>query len=67
MYVCVCHGVTDRAIRQAAQSGARSLTELAQTLRVATCCGKCAQLAQTLLEAADHAGPVPAACLASVG
>jgi len=67
MYVCVCHGVTDRAIRQAAQSGARSLTELAQTLRVATCCGKCAQLAQTLLEAADHARPVPVACLASVG
>ena len=67
MYVCVCHGVTDRAIRQVAQAGACSLAELAQTLRVATCCGKCADLAQTLLEAADHARPVAPVCLASAG
>ncbi len=67
MYVCLCHGVTDKAIRQAAQAGACSLVELAQTLRVATCCGKCADLAQTLLEAADRATPVAPACLASVG
>jgi len=55
MYVCVCHAVTDRAIRQAAQAGARSLAELAQTLRVATGCGKCAALAQDLLAASDRA------------
>jgi bacterioferritin-associated ferredoxin len=55
MYVCVCHAVTDRAIRHAAQAGARSLAELAQTLRVATGCGKCAALAQDLLAAADRA------------
>ena len=67
MYVCVCHGVTDRAIRQAAQAGACSLTELAQTLRVATCCGKCADLAQTLLEAAGDATSAAPVRLASVG
>ena len=67
MYVCLCHGVTDRAIRQAAQAGACSLTELAQTLRVATCCGKCADLAQALLEAAGDAAPVAPIRLASVG
>ena len=50
MYVCVCHGVTDRAIARAAQEGASSLGELAQSLRVATCCGKCAELAQSLLK-----------------
>lgn len=66
MYVCICHGVTDKAIRQAAQAGACSLVELAQTLHVATCCGKCADLAQTLLDAADRAAPTPPACLISV-
>ena len=61
MYVCLCHGVTDRAIRQAAQAGVSSVFELAQTLRVATCCGRCAELAQDLLatarQAAAHAAP----------
>jgi bacterioferritin-associated ferredoxin len=52
MYVCLCHGVTDRAIRQAAQAGVGSVSELAQTLRVATCCGRCAELAQDILAAA---------------
>jgi bacterioferritin-associated ferredoxin len=52
MYVCLCHGVTDRAIRQAAQAGVASVSELAQTLRVATCCGRCAELAQDILAAA---------------
>ena len=55
MYVCVCHAVTDRAIRQAAQAGACSLSQLALTLRVATGCGKCAALAQDLLAASDRA------------
>ncbi|HEY0676549.1 MAG TPA: (2Fe-2S)-binding protein [Immundisolibacter sp.] len=55
MYVCVCHGVTDGAIRQAAQAGACSLAELAQTLRVATCCGKCAEQAQDVLAGREHA------------
>lgn len=52
MYVCLCHGVTDRAIRQAAQAGVASVSELAHTLRVATCCGRCAELAQDILAAA---------------
>lgn len=66
MYVCVCHGVTDSAIAQAAQEGACSLGELAQSLRVATCCGKCAELAQSLLKAADQAAPEAPAWLAGV-
>jgi bacterioferritin-associated ferredoxin len=55
MYVCLCHGVTDRAIREAAQAGVSSVSELAQTLHVATCCGRCAALAQDLLAAARQA------------
>ncbi|WP_448509311.1 (2Fe-2S)-binding protein [Immundisolibacter sp.] len=67
MYVCVCHGVTDKAISQAAQAGACSLAELARTLRVATGCGKCAELAQTLLEAAALTPPRAPVRLASAG
>jgi bacterioferritin-associated ferredoxin len=66
MYVCVCHGVTDRAIARAAQEGASSLGELAQSLRVATCCGKCAELAQSLLKTADQAASQTPAWLAGV-
>jgi bacterioferritin-associated ferredoxin len=67
MYVCLCHGVTDRAIQRAAQAGACSLAELAQTLRVATCCGKCADIAKTLLEAADRTAPATPVRLTSIG
>lgn len=43
MYICICKAVTDREIRQAAELGANSLSELQECLGVATCCGKCAQ------------------------
>lgn len=43
MYICICKAVTDREIRQAAELGANSLSEIQECLGVATCCGKCAQ------------------------
>lgn len=51
MYVCLCHQVTDRQIRSAVEQGSSSLHELAAELKVATCCGKCRPLAESLLEA----------------
>ena len=41
MYVCLCHGVTERDIESAVDDGARSLKELSCKLGVATQCGKC--------------------------
>ena len=38
MYVCLCHGVTDRDIRQAVFDGAVTMRDLG----VATECGRCA-------------------------
>lgn len=50
MYVCVCNSITDRQIREAAHEGMRTLDDLRRELRVATCCGRCADYAQTLLD-----------------
>ena len=50
MYVCVCHGITDRAIRNAAENGARSVKQLQGTLGVATECCRCARSAHELLK-----------------
>ena len=61
MYVCVCHGVTDREIREAAVAGARGLDDLAAMTGVGTGCGTCADLAQSLLLEArrERALPLP--------
>jgi len=50
MYVCMCHGVTDKQIRQAVCDGAASMRELRQELGVASDCGRCAQFAKQLLD-----------------
>jgi bacterioferritin-associated ferredoxin len=51
VYVCICNQVTDREIHGAAQLGVSTLDELAETLGVGTCCGRCRDCAhQTLCE-----------------
>jgi bacterioferritin-associated ferredoxin len=45
MYVCVCNAVTDRAIREVVDRGAQSLFEVQCELPVASCCGRCEQVA----------------------
>ena len=49
MYVCVCHGVTDREIRSCIAEGASSMRELRAELKVGTQCGKCACHVRALL------------------
>lgn len=49
MYVCICNAVTEHQIREARDNGAQSLDDLSQQLRVATCCGRCADCAQDIL------------------
>jgi bacterioferritin-associated ferredoxin len=52
MYVCVCNAITEREIRAAAELGARSVEELSSALGVATCCGRCAECARSVLDEA---------------
>ncbi len=49
MYVCVCHGVTERHIESAVQQGARQMKDLRKTLKVTAKCGRCAECARDCL------------------
>jgi bacterioferritin-associated ferredoxin len=49
MYVCLCKGITDTQIREAASQGASSLSQVRRQLGIATCCGKCAATAKEIL------------------
>ena len=57
MYVCICHGITDRAIREAAVRGVDSLARLACETGVGTCCGSCRELAVRILDQAASDSP----------
>lgn len=57
MYVCICHAVTDRTIRDAARRGVHTTEQLAAETGAGTCCGCCKTLAQQIL----HEGHVPQA------
>ncbi len=50
MYVCICNGVTDHDIRQAAKAGCGSLAELTMRTGCGSCCGSCVDVASDLLE-----------------
>jgi len=52
MYICICNAVTDRDIMKAVDKGASSLQDLSDELKVATCCGRCADCANNLLQQA---------------
>jgi len=49
MYVCLCQGVTDREIREAADSGVNSMRQLGKELGVGRQCGRCACSAREIL------------------
>ncbi len=51
MIVCICHNVSDKAIRQALDDGAASMHQIRTQLGVGTCCGKCNAFAKTLVRA----------------
>ena len=69
MYICLCHGVTDRDIRACIEEGAGSMRELRAKLAVGTQCGKCACHVRGILEEktsakGDSARSVPGGALA---
>ena len=50
MYVCICNAVTERAVREAAESGVRTLAELGRRTGCGDCCGSCTDLASQILD-----------------
>ncbi|MGV8942235.1 MAG: (2Fe-2S)-binding protein [Lysobacter sp.] len=59
MYVCICNGVTDHDIRQAAEAGCKSMAELTMRTGAGACCGSCVDMASGLLEATCAARDLP--------
>ena len=59
MYVCICNGVTDRQIRDAADAGCGSLTELTMRTGVGANCGSCLASAEALLDEARSVRELP--------
>ncbi|HVR80494.1 MAG TPA: (2Fe-2S)-binding protein [Luteimonas sp.] len=50
MYVCICNGVTDRDIRQVAEAGCRTVSELTMRTGCGASCGSCLEMAARLLD-----------------
>ena len=59
MYVCICNGVTDHQIREAAEAGCASLTELTMRTGVGANCGSCLSMADALLDEARTRRELP--------
>ncbi len=49
MYVCICNGVTERQVREAAQAGCGSMPELTMRTGVGANCGSCLPLAEAIM------------------
>ena len=58
MYVCICHGVTEKDIKKAASEGVSSIQELQLKTGAATGCGGCLDNATEVLQA-QLAGHTP--------
>ncbi|HWW21302.1 MAG TPA: (2Fe-2S)-binding protein [Steroidobacteraceae bacterium] len=54
MYVCICHGITDRQICRAVDQGAHSLDEVQMQLPVGGCCGRCVDTARAIIRDHQH-------------
>lgn len=52
MYVCVCHGVSDKDIQKVVKNGVCTMMQLHDVLKVATCCGTCLEYANQCLNEA---------------
>lgn len=51
MYICMCYGITDSAIRRVVEEdGVGNMRELREHLGVGSQCGKCIQMAQQIID-----------------
>lgn len=59
MYVCLCNGVTENDIREAAAAGCRTMTELTMRTGAGANCGCCVEMATQVLEEANTVVALP--------
>jgi bacterioferritin-associated ferredoxin len=58
VYVCICNGVTDHQIREAAEQGVASVAELTMRTGCGATCGSCLDMAAELLDKARNSAPL---------
>lgn len=49
MIVCVCHNISESAVRSAIRAGNDSMHLLQQELSIGSCCGKCKSCTKKIL------------------
>lgn len=49
MYVCICHGITEKTIQKAARNGVTTLSQLASETGATSGCGSCSDMAEDIL------------------
>jgi len=59
VYVCICNGITDHEIRQAAEAGCDSMAELTMRTGAGSCCGSCVDMASEILDETRAARALP--------
>ena len=59
MYVCLCNGVTERQIREVAEAGCRTMSELTMRTGCGASCGSCIEMATQLLDDVHACRPLP--------
>ena len=67
MYVCLCNGITDSQIREAADSGCDNLRDLRRELGVGSQCAKCVRHARQVLRETRSAVPATSSLSADLG
>ena len=50
MYICICHAVSDSAIRQAVEQGVDNFRDLSFRTGCGTQCGSCVQQAREIMD-----------------
>ncbi len=58
MIVCLCHGISDHAVRRAASTGA-SVQEIAHATGAGTSCGVCADAVERIVREEPCSSPEP--------
>ena len=62
MYVCLCHGFTDRQVRAAVTEGAGSTTAVFQQFNAKPRCGKCVSTVRELVNENKSCGASAGGC-----
>ena len=54
MFVCICHGINEKAIQKAVSEGAKNVREVRKTLHLGSQCGQCVRQAHEVIEQAKN-------------